>query len=82
MVASFSFFFFINFKFVQKFTGSAFGITAKLPKKCITIIKGQTKKHVDDNGSGTTLTREFCGTCGSGIKGEGERAREEEREKC
>lgn len=29
--------------------------------------RGQTTHHVGDNGSGTTLTREFCGACGSGI---------------
>ncbi|PCH44184.1 hypothetical protein WOLCODRAFT_123168 [Wolfiporia cocos MD-104 SS10] len=51
----------------KKFTGSEFGITAKVPRSAIRITKGQTTRHESDNGSGTTLTREFCGTCGSGI---------------
>lgn len=51
----------------QKWTGSAFGITTKIPRSAFKVTQGQTKEHVGDNGSGTTLYREFCGTCGSGI---------------
>lgn len=50
----------------KKFTGSEFGITAKIPKKAFRITQGQTKQHVSNNGS-STLTREFCDSCGSGI---------------
>eukprot|EP00026_Physarum_polycephalum_P022348 Phypoly_transcript_26351.p1 GENE.Phypoly_transcript_26351~~Phypoly_transcript_26351.p1 ORF type:complete len:118 (+),score=17.94 Phypoly_transcript_26351:116-469(+) len=66
----------VYFCLSQKFTGSAFGITAKIPKNSITIEKGQTKKHEGDNGSGKKVTREFCGTCGSGITEYGENAGE------
>ncbi|KAH9839827.1 Mss4-like protein [Rhodofomes roseus] len=51
----------------KKFTGSAFGITAKIPASAFRLRKGQTTHHVGDNGSGTQLTREFCGACGSGV---------------
>ncbi|TFK46200.1 hypothetical protein OE88DRAFT_1668068 [Heliocybe sulcata] len=51
----------------KKFTGSEFGITAKLPWKSFRITQGSLTKHESDNGSGTKLTRQFCGTCGSGI---------------
>ncbi|KZT10102.1 uncharacterized protein LAESUDRAFT_722256 [Laetiporus sulphureus 93-53] len=51
----------------KKFTGSEFGITARIPRKAMQITKGQTTRHESDNGAGTMLTREFCGACGSGI---------------
>ncbi|KAH6880843.1 DUF636 domain-containing protein [Coprinopsis sp. MPI-PUGE-AT-0042] len=51
----------------RKWTGSAFGITTKVPKSSFKVTKGETKKHESDNGSGTKLYREFCGTCGGGI---------------
>jgi hypothetical protein len=51
----------------QKWTGSAFGITTKIPKGALRITEGTTQEHVSDNGSGVMLHREFCGTCGSGI---------------
>ncbi|KAF6763016.1 DUF636 domain-containing protein [Ephemerocybe angulata] len=58
----------------QKWTGSAFGITTKVPKAALKYTKGETKKHESDNGSGTRLFREFCGTCGGGILEYGENA--------
>jgi hypothetical protein len=51
----------------QKFTGSANGITTKIPRSAFTLASGVLKVHKGDNGSGTLLTREFCGECGSGI---------------
>ncbi|KAF8993509.1 Mss4-like protein [Cyathus striatus] len=51
----------------KKWTGSAFGITTKIPKSSFKITKGKTTEHVSDNGSGTQLHREFCITCGGGI---------------
>ena len=52
----------------QKFFGTAFGLTAKIPKSSF---KYTTDKkptvHEADNGSGVVLHREFCPTCGSGI---------------
>jgi hypothetical protein len=51
----------------KKFTGSECGITAKIPRSTFRLTRGEIKKHQKDNGSGTLLTREFCGTCGSGI---------------
>jgi len=50
----------------KKFTGSEFGITAKVPRKAFRLTKGKMTKHESDN-NGSTLTREFCATCGSGI---------------
>ncbi|CCX06419.1 Similar to Uncharacterized lyase C29B12.13; acc. no. O14034 [Pyronema omphalodes CBS 100304] len=50
----------------RKWTGSAFGITTKIPKSALRV-EGKTVEHVSDNGSGTKLYREFCGTCGGGI---------------
>ncbi|KAF5326621.1 hypothetical protein D9611_000273 [Ephemerocybe angulata] len=58
----------------RKWTGSAFGITTKVPKAALKYTKGETKKHESDNGSGTRLFREFCGTCGGGILEYGENA--------
>ncbi|TRM68396.1 Mss4-like protein [Schizophyllum amplum] len=48
----------------KKFTGSEFGITAKIPWSTFKLTAGETKKHKGDNGSGGLLTREFCGDCG------------------
>lgn len=31
------------------------------------VIRGKTKVHKADNGSGVQLTREFCEECGSGV---------------
>ncbi|KAI0339727.1 hypothetical protein BDW22DRAFT_1335764 [Trametopsis cervina] len=59
--------------FRQKFFGTAFGLTAKIPKDALHMVKGHTKEHISDNGS-TTLHREFCNTCGSGILEYGEDA--------
>ncbi|TGZ78317.1 hypothetical protein EX30DRAFT_343223 [Ascodesmis nigricans] len=60
----------------RKFTGGPSGITTKLPRSTLTITSGAPKTHVSDNGSGTKLTREFCGECGSGIAEYGENAGE------
>ncbi|KAF8247899.1 hypothetical protein K440DRAFT_627795 [Wilcoxina mikolae CBS 423.85] len=59
----------------RKWTGSAFGITTKVPRSSLSVT-GKTVEHVSDNGSGTKLFREFCGTCGSGILEYGENAGE------
>ncbi|OTA78791.1 hypothetical protein M434DRAFT_402187 [Hypoxylon sp. CO27-5] len=50
----------------KKFTGGEHGITTKIPKSAFEITKGRDriKIHEADNGSGVTLHREFCGTCG------------------
>ena len=52
---------------MQKFFGTAFGLTSKVPKSSFTITQGETKEHSMDNGSGTVLFREFCPNCGTGI---------------
>ncbi|CAL1712631.1 unnamed protein product [Somion occarium] len=57
----------------KRFFGSAFGLTAKVPKNNFTVTKGKTKVHVSDN-NGSRLFREFCETCGSGILEYGEQA--------
>ena len=53
----------------QKFFGTAFGLTTKVPVSsfCYTSESKKPTIHEADNGSGTTLHREFCPTCGSGI---------------
>ncbi|KDQ62595.1 hypothetical protein JAAARDRAFT_121493 [Jaapia argillacea MUCL 33604] len=51
----------------KKLFGSAFGITAKVPRKAFTFTSGKPKIHESDNGPGIMLHREFCETCGSGI---------------
>ncbi|RYP11818.1 hypothetical protein DL765_007584 [Monosporascus sp. GIB2] len=50
----------------KKFTGGEHGITTKIPKSAFEIKQGrdQVRVHEADNGSGTLLHREFCGTCG------------------
>ncbi|KAJ3573456.1 hypothetical protein NP233_g2423 [Leucocoprinus birnbaumii] len=56
-----------------RWTGSAFGITTKIPKAAYKQTQGQAAKHVSDN-NGSKLFREFCGSCGSGILEYGEQA--------
>jgi len=51
----------------RKWFGAPFGITTKIPKSALSITSGKPVVHVSDNGSGASLHREFCGTCGSGI---------------
>jgi len=58
----------------KKFTGSAFGITAKIPRKAFTVNCGKPVVYEDDNGTGTILHREFCGICGSSLLEYGEHA--------
>ncbi|KAI0076339.1 DUF636 domain protein [Panus rudis PR-1116 ss-1] len=62
----------------KRFFGSAFGLTAKVPKDRFRLTKGKTKEHISDNG-GSLLYREFCATCGSGILEYGEQAKEQSR---
>ncbi|KAK1226010.1 hypothetical protein PQX77_011028 [Marasmius sp. AFHP31] len=70
----------IKTKCAQKFFGSPFGTTTKIPKSSfkLTSASGTPKEHVSDNGS-TELHREFCGTCGSGILEYGKEAASEWR---
>ena len=53
----------------QKFFGTAFGLTTKVPVSSFSYTSESKKPtiHEADNGSGTVLHREFCPTCGSGI---------------
>ncbi|KAK5635327.1 hypothetical protein RRF57_011039 [Xylaria bambusicola] len=50
----------------KRFTGGNYGITTKIPRSSFSLEKGQdsVRVHEADNGSGVTLHREFCGTCG------------------
>lgn len=57
----------IDVFFEQKFFGTAFGLTAKIPRSSFKITSGKPKVHESDNGSRSLLHREFCPTCGSGI---------------
>ncbi|MCJ1364936.1 hypothetical protein MMC16_004053 [Acarospora aff. strigata] len=63
----------------KRFFGTEFGLTAKIPVGAFKVTAGKTKEHVSDNGSGTTLYREFCSTCGSGILEYGEPAKDKFR---
>lgn len=66
---SITFFWLTCSKTSQKFTGGPFGITSKIPEKSLTVVQGKEliTVHEADNGSGTTLHREFCKECGSPI---------------
>ncbi|KAK7750518.1 hypothetical protein SLS62_007597 [Diatrype stigma] len=51
----------------KKFTGCEHGITTKIPRSAFALTAGgrdHLRVHEADNGSGTLLHREFCGTCG------------------
>jgi hypothetical protein len=54
-------------KIHQKFFGTNYGLTTKIPASSFTIIEGDPKVHEADNGSGRLLHREFCEICGGGI---------------
>jgi hypothetical protein len=60
--------------FYQKFTGGNYGITTKVLRSSFHYTTGSPKQHEADNGTGVTLHRDFCGTCGSGILEYGENA--------
>jgi hypothetical protein len=51
----------------QKAFGTNYGLTAKVPKDAFHLTKGRPKEHAGDNGSGVTIYRHFCDTCGSVI---------------
>ncbi|KAF7979115.1 hypothetical protein HWV62_43327 [Athelia sp. TMB] len=53
----------------KKFFGSAYGLTAKLPRAAFryTTSSALPTVHEADNGAGVLLHREFCGVCGSGL---------------
>ncbi|PPQ78447.1 hypothetical protein CVT26_005162 [Gymnopilus dilepis] len=59
----------------KKFFGTNYGLTTKVPWSSYSLQPKSAKPtvHVSDN-SGSKLTREFCGTCGSGIREWGEAA--------
>ena len=51
----------------KRFTGGEHGITTKAPRTAFALAPGAQdyiRVHEADNGSGTLLHREFCGTCG------------------
>ncbi|UDD59158.1 hypothetical protein AFCA_006577 [Aspergillus flavus] len=54
-------------KSCKKAFGTNYGLTAKIPKDALRLIKGAPKEHVADNGSGSLIHREFCSNCGSFI---------------
>jgi len=49
----------------RKFTGCENGITTRIPKGAFKITQRKTTEHVMDNG--TSIHREFCGSCGGPI---------------
>ena len=52
---------------MQKAFGANYGLTAKIPKDALRIVRGAPKEHAADNGSGVVIHREFCAECGSFI---------------
>ncbi|KAJ5354019.1 hypothetical protein N7541_006583 [Penicillium brevicompactum] len=63
----------------QKAFGTNYGLTTKVPKDSFSYTKGSPKQHAADNGSGVTIYREFCDTCGSFILEYGEMAKDKFR---
>ncbi|KAJ5369487.1 hypothetical protein N7509_014099 [Penicillium cosmopolitanum] len=63
----------------KKAFGTNYGLTTKVPKDSFQYTKGIPKQHAADNGSGVTIYREFCDTCGSFILEYGEMAKEKFR---
>lgn len=57
----------------QKYTGSAFGVFAII-KKTKFALSGELKGYTTKGESGRVNTRYFCGTCGSSIYSELEKA--------
>jgi len=52
----------------QKHTGSAGSVNAIVPNDAFRIVKGEPKRYDDSaTQSGRTLSRHFCGNCGSPI---------------
>jgi hypothetical protein len=51
----------------QKFFGTNYGLTTKIPVSAFKITAGEPTVHEADNGSGSLLHREFCGVCGGPI---------------
>ncbi|PYI34221.1 hypothetical protein BP00DRAFT_423207 [Aspergillus indologenus CBS 114.80] len=66
----------------QKAFGTNYGLTAKVPKDALTLKSGQPKEFVGDNGSGSTIHREFCGDCGSFILEYGDAVKNDFRYIC
>ncbi|KAA8643992.1 GFA family protein [Aspergillus tanneri] len=66
----------------KKAFGTNYGLTAKVLKDAITIVRGRTKEHVADNGSGVIIHREFCPECGSFILEYGDAVKNEFRYVC
>ncbi|KAI0701633.1 DUF636 domain protein [Earliella scabrosa] len=66
----------------KKAFGANYGLTAKIPKDAFAYTQGTPKEHAADNGSGTTLHREFCADCGSFILEYGEEAKPHSRYIC
>ncbi|PYH49129.1 GFA family protein [Aspergillus saccharolyticus JOP 1030-1] len=66
----------------RKAFGTNYGLTAKVPKDSITLKSGKPKEFVGDNGSGSTIHREFCGDCGSFILEYGDAVKNDFRYIC
>ncbi|EPE27356.1 Mss4-like protein [Glarea lozoyensis ATCC 20868] len=64
---------------IQKFFGTNYGLTTKIPASAFNITQGTPKVHEADNGSGSLLHREFCSECGGGILEYGEQAKNDFR---
>ncbi|KAB8222843.1 Mss4-like protein [Aspergillus novoparasiticus] len=69
-------------KSCKKAFGTNYGLTAKIPKDALRLIKGAPKEHVADNGSGSLIHREFCSNCGSFICEYGDAVKDQFRYLC
>jgi hypothetical protein len=65
----------------QKFFGTNYGLTTKIPASSFKITAGEPNVLEADNGSGHLLHREFCGVCGGGILEYGVSNRQQWRKK-
>ena len=55
----------------RRATGSAFATNVFVKEEDITVLQGETNSFQHTADSGSTMTKEFCGNCGSQLFGSG-----------
>ena len=58
----------------RRATGSAFATNVFVKEEDIVVLQGETKSFQHSADSGSTMTKEFCGNCGSQLFGSGSSA--------
>jgi hypothetical protein len=58
----------------RRATGSSFGTYVFVDESDLTILRGTPKSFEHQNGVGVTMTKRFCGNCGTQLFGKGSRA--------